>query len=43
MDHDDIRSFAEPDVANNPELHNSSGFDDSVSRDGFCGISLVGR
>jgi hypothetical protein len=43
MDHDDIRSFAEPDAANNPELRNCSGIDRNVSRGGFCGISPVGR
>jgi hypothetical protein len=43
MDYDDIRSFAEPEVANYPELHNCSRFVGHISRGGLCGISLVGR
>jgi hypothetical protein len=42
IDHDDIRFFAEAEVANNPELRNCSCFGGSMSRGGCCGISLVG-
>src|SRR3984957_6837338 len=43
MDHDDIRSFAEPEVANHLELRNCSCFRGDISRGCCCAISLVGR
>jgi hypothetical protein len=43
MDHDDIRSFAEPEVVNNPELRNCGSFGGDISRGRFCGIFLLGR